>query len=105
MAFVRYPETKPWAVAIAEAVRSRKMPPWFADPHFGHFSNDPSLSPTADRHARSLGRERSARGRSADDAPPPRPGRQGWNIPQPDVVVAMPKPVTLAGARRRRIHV
>ena len=22
-----------------------KMPPWFADPHVGHFSNDPSLTP------------------------------------------------------------
>ncbi len=30
---------------IADDARARKMPPWFADPRVGHFSNDPSLSP------------------------------------------------------------
>ena len=28
-----------------ESGQSRMMPPWFADPRFGHFSNDPSLTP------------------------------------------------------------
>ena len=26
------------------AVVTRKMPPWFADPQFGHFANDPSVT-------------------------------------------------------------
>src|SRR5271166_599816 len=43
MSFVTYPETRRWAKAIRDAVRSRKMPPWFADPCCGHFSNDRSL--------------------------------------------------------------
>ena len=38
-----YSEVRPWARAIREAVVSRKMPPWFADPHTGPFANDPSL--------------------------------------------------------------
>ena len=38
-------ETRPWAQAIGVAIESRKMPPWFADPCCGHFSNDPSLTP------------------------------------------------------------
>ena len=29
------------------------------------------------------------------DAPPPRIGPTGWNIPQPDLIVKMPKPVAL----------
>ncbi len=29
---------------IAEVVRERRMPPWHADPKFGHFRNDISLS-------------------------------------------------------------
>ena len=32
MAFSSYSETRPWAKAIREAVRLRRMPPWFADP-------------------------------------------------------------------------
>ena len=45
MPFVTYEETKKWAVPIREAVRNKKMPPWFADPGFGHFADDPSLTP------------------------------------------------------------
>src|SRR5690349_2490931 len=41
---VTYEETRPWAMAIKEAVKARKMPPWFADPHFGQFSNARSLT-------------------------------------------------------------
>src|ERR1700684_2009392 len=44
MPFLTYREAKPFAAVIAADARSRKMPPWFADPKVGHFSNDPSLS-------------------------------------------------------------
>jgi hypothetical protein len=43
MHFLSYAETRPWARAIRDAVVTRKMPPWFADPRYGHFSNDRSL--------------------------------------------------------------
>ena len=46
MTFATYKETRPWAKAIREAVRTKKMPPWFADPAYGHFSNDRSMSPS-----------------------------------------------------------
>src|ERR1700758_1049393 len=39
-----YEQARPWAKAIKEAVVQRKMPPWFADPQYGHFANNPSLS-------------------------------------------------------------
>jgi hypothetical protein len=35
--------SSPWAKAIKAAVIQRKMPPWFADPHYGKFANDSSL--------------------------------------------------------------
>jgi hypothetical protein len=38
-----YDTTRPWAKAMKAAVMSRKMPPWFADPQYSHFSNDRSL--------------------------------------------------------------
>jgi hypothetical protein len=44
MAFLTYEGTRPWAKAIKEAVLTRKMPPWFADPKIGHFANERRLS-------------------------------------------------------------
>src|ERR1700751_963250 len=38
-----YQDARPWAKAIKAAVLMRKMPPWFADPGVGRFSNDISL--------------------------------------------------------------
>src|SRR5262245_23719203 len=47
MSFLTYNDTRPWAKAIKAAVISRKMPPWFADPAYGHFANDRMLSDAA----------------------------------------------------------
>src|SRR5712671_7853223 len=44
MPLTTFEETRPWARAIREAVVTRKMPPWFADPCCGHFANDRSLT-------------------------------------------------------------
>src|SRR5271168_535403 len=43
MSFLTYQSVRPWAKAMKAAVISRKMPPWFADPQYGHFLNDRSL--------------------------------------------------------------
>src|SRR5438105_11254394 len=43
MSFLTYEGARPWAKAIKSAVVMRKMPPWFADPQYGHYSNDRSL--------------------------------------------------------------
>src|SRR5580704_6777083 len=39
-----YEQARPWAKAIKEAVVLKKMPPWYADPHYGKFANDRSLT-------------------------------------------------------------
>jgi len=44
MSLMDYKSARPWARAIRQAVLLKRMPPWFADPGTGHFSNDPSLS-------------------------------------------------------------
>src|SRR5271165_1842651 len=44
MPLVTYEQTRPWAGKMAAAVEMKMMPPWFADPRYGRFSNDPSLS-------------------------------------------------------------
>src|SRR2546427_7648402 len=44
MSLVNYAEARPYAKAIKAAVVTQKMPPWFADPKYGHFANDRRLS-------------------------------------------------------------
>src|SRR5215467_6364278 len=44
MSLIDYQSARPWAKAIRAAVITRKMPPWFADPHYGEFANDTRLS-------------------------------------------------------------
>ncbi|MGB8768215.1 MAG: thiol-disulfide isomerase [Candidatus Korobacteraceae bacterium] len=94
MPFVTYQQTRPWVAAIKQAVESKQMPPWFADPRYGKFSNDPSL--TGEQIALiAAWVEAGAPAGSPKDAPPPRHWAEGWNIPQPDRVVQMPKAVSL----------
>lgn len=44
MSLLSYKDARPWARAIKSKVVARQMPPWFADPQYGTFSNDMSLS-------------------------------------------------------------
>jgi len=94
MPFVRYEQSKKWAQPIAEAVRSKKMPPWFADPRFGHFSDDPSLTP---QQVETLSAWADANAPAGDphDAPPLRHWTAGWNIAPPDEILRMPNPVAI----------
>ncbi len=91
---VTYKESKPWAEAIKKATQSREMPPWFADPRFGTWADDPSL--TSEQIA-TLAAWTDAGSAAGDprDAPPAKEWSAGWNIPQPDVVIRMTKPVTI----------
>src|ERR1700680_788811 len=43
MSLLTYKDARPWAKAIKAAVAARKMPPWSADPTYGHFTNDRAL--------------------------------------------------------------
>ena len=44
MSLRTYGEVRPWARSIARAVENRDMPPWDADPGYGPWANDISLS-------------------------------------------------------------
>jgi Copper type II ascorbate-dependent monooxygenase, C-terminal domain len=91
MPLVTYDDVKPWARQMAKDTRSKRMPPWFADPCCGHFSDDPSLT-EAQISTLSAWAETKAPG-DPRDAPPPPHWTEGWNISPPDVIVKMPKPV------------
>ena len=94
MPLVTYEQTKPWAHAIAHAVEARMMPPWFADPAYGHFANDPSLTEQQITTIAAWAAAGAPAGQ-ARDAPPMKRWSEGWNIAQPDLVVKMPNPVPI----------
>ncbi len=94
MPLVTYEQSRPWADAVAHAVETKMMPPWFADPRYGHFANDPSLTEQQIATISAWARAGAPAG-NVHDAPPPRKWTDGWNIPQPDLVVKMPKPVRI----------
>ena len=90
MALTTYREARPWAKAIRDAVRSRKMPPWFADPCCGKFSNDRSLS-SAEIDTLAAWAESGAAKGDERDAPAARIWPAGGNLPSPDTVIEMPR--------------
>jgi Copper type II ascorbate-dependent monooxygenase, C-terminal domain len=94
MPLTTYAETKPWAAKIADAVRMKMMPPWFADPRFGSFSNDPSLTEVQIATIVAWSKTGAPAG-DASDGPAVRNFSEGWNISQPDLVVKMPMPVPI----------
>ncbi len=89
MSFLSYQTTRPWAKAIKAAVLTKKMPPWFADPHFGKFSNDRTLSqPEIDTLV--AWADSGAKEGDPKDAPKPLNFVEGWRIGKPDMVLTMP---------------
>jgi hypothetical protein len=89
MSFLNYETTRPWAKAIKTAVLTKKMPPWFADPHFGKFSNDRSLA-QADIDTLVSWADNGAQAGNPKDAPQPINWVEGWRIGKPDQVISMP---------------
>ena len=89
MSFLSYQSTRPWAKAMKAAVLSKKMPPWFADSHYGKFSNDRTLAqPEIDTLV--AWADSGAKEGDPKDAPKPLSFVEGWRIGQPDLVLSMP---------------
>jgi len=89
MSLISYQDARPWARAIKSAVTQRKMPPWFADPNYGHFTNDRSLT-QRDIDTLSKWADTGALEGDPKVAPPPIQWPEGgWSI-QPEVVMELP---------------
>src|SRR3981081_4442172 len=90
MSLLTYKEARPWATAIREAVILKRMPPWYADAHFGKFSNDRSLSQAEIETLTSWANNGAPEG-DPKQAPKPAQFIDGWNIGTPDLVLEMPQ--------------
>ena len=91
MTFLDYQSTRPWAKAIKSVVVSKKMPPWFADPHYGKFANDRTLS-EADVNTLVAWVDNGVKEGNPKDAPKPVEFAAGWAISTPDAVFEMATP-------------
>lgn len=90
MPLMSYQQARPWAKAMKEAVLLKKMPPWPADPAFGHFANDRSLA-QKDRDTLVAWVDAGAPEGNAKDLPKPLQFVEGWAIGKPDMVLEMPE--------------
>jgi mono/diheme cytochrome c family protein len=86
-----YEQARPWAVAMKEAVLTKKMPPWFADPQYGKFSNANMLT---EEEIHTIAKWADAKAPLGDlkDMPPPASFVEGWQIGNPDLVFQLPIP-------------
>lgn len=84
---------KGWSEMIKEVTQSRRMPPWHADPHYGKFSNDRSLTKEETQKIADWVDAGAPRGEGEDPlekyTPPADPY---WFDQKPDLVVKLPKP-------------
>ena len=90
MSFLTYKETKPWAAAIREAVLTRTMPPWKADPHYGKFSNDSSLTDQQIATIKAWVDNGKPEG-DPSNLPAAPTYSTDWKIGKPDLIIAIPR--------------
>jgi peroxiredoxin/mono/diheme cytochrome c family protein len=83
-----YEEVAGWAGMIEEVVSQGRMPPWHANPEYGTFRNDCRLSEDEIGMIRAWVAAGAPQGDPAA-LPEPRVFATGWQIGEPDLVIAM----------------
>jgi mono/diheme cytochrome c family protein len=94
MSLLTYQDARPWAKSIRAKVMTREMPPWGADPRFGKWKDDRSLSPDQIDTIVKWVDGGAPKGSDADLPAAPR-FAAGWSHGDPDVVIEMPVDFTI----------
>jgi hypothetical protein len=89
-----YEDAVHWADTIREVITDNRMPPWYADPHYGVFSNDRRL-PNDEKDALFAWLDSGMPFGDKKDLPPPRTFAEGWVIGKPDVIFELPEEQTV----------
>lgn len=87
-AMEQYDDLVGWAHMIREVVDQERMPPWFANPEHGKFANEARLT-KKERSTILAWVDAGAPLGDPKDLPEPRKFVKGWNIGEPDEVIAM----------------
>ncbi len=90
-----YQDVKKRAQQIAEVTQSRFMPPWPPEPGFGEFLDQRVLSVEQIGLIQQWFAEGAVEGASTDLPPLPK-WPDGWQLGEPDLVIQMPEPYSLA---------
>ena len=79
---------------VQKVVSERSMPPWYATDESGPFANDYRLAPE-DRLDLLRWIQNGCPEGDPAEGPPPLEFENGWTVGEPDLIVPMPKPVTI----------
>jgi peroxiredoxin len=83
-----YDDVLGWEDTILEVIDDNRMPPWFANPEHGKFSNDARLTPEEKQLIATWVENGMPEGDPGDLPEPPK-FTLGWKIPEPDQVFQM----------------
>lgn len=90
-----YDDVKKRARLISTVTESRYMPPWLAEPGYGDFGDVRRLTDDQIATIKRWVDEGAVEGAAADLPPVPK-FSEGWQLGQPDLVIKMEQPYTLA---------
>ena len=89
-----YRDAKAKAKTIAAVVKDRTMPPWKAEPGYGHFLDERRLTDQEIALVTAWAEAGAPEGDAAD-LPPAPVFADGWQLGTPDLIVKMPEPFTI----------
>jgi hypothetical protein len=103
MSLLTYQDARPWAKDIKIKVASRQMPPWNADPRYGHFANDRSLKQSEIDTIIGWMAQGAPEGDPKDKPAPLQWPDAGWQI-GPDIIVNGPESTVPAHTKNNVIE-
>ncbi len=95
MSLLTYEDARKWARSISDEVSARRMPPWHAAPGLREYTNDRSLDEAEIDVIQQWVAARSPRGDEALTPPAPM-FNDGWQLGEPDLVLAWDSPYQIA---------
>jgi len=89
-AMTGYEMIRGFAPMIREVIRTKRMPPWHADPHYGSFVGERSMSVEDTRTLVHWIEAGAPRGSGPDPLAGLSPATTEWTLGQPDLIVEVP---------------
>ncbi len=88
-AMTSYEVVRGWSPMIREVIRTRRMPPWHADPHVKDYQNDISLTSEQRQAIVHWIEAGSPRGKGKDPLKENPPQEIAWALGEPDIIVEL----------------
>jgi len=89
MSLRTFEEVRPWAKSIGRYVANREMPPWDADPGYGPFLNDRSLTDSEISTIVRWAKKGAPEGDASDLPEIPLAKPAGWKLGEPDYIIEL----------------